>query len=137
MFFVPYFYIKQLSYTGIGIFKIQLFLNQGGTSLFETNSAEDAIGFCKENGIVQEESFEQDGCLFIRVNPYETNLDEFYSWNEAHGTDKECWRPFLLVDKAADKDPWNLNSLFKNIPPLSGKNVFSVVEVILRHSAEY
>ena len=137
MFFVPYFYTKQLSYTGINIYRIQLFLNRGGTSLFEAGAAEDAISFCKENGIVQEELFQEDGCIFLRVNPYETNLDEFYSWNEAHGSDKECWRPFLLVGKSEEKDPWNLNGLLKTVSPLSGKNVFSIAEVILRHSAEY
>jgi hypothetical protein len=126
-----------MSYTGINIYRIQLFLNRGGTSLFEAGVAEDAIRFCKENGIVQEELFQEDGCIFLRVNPRETNLDEFYSWNEAHGSDKECWRPFLLVEKGDDKDPWNLNGLLKAVSPLSGKNVFSVAEVILRHSAEY
>jgi hypothetical protein len=137
MFFTPYFYTKQISYTGVTIYQIHLFLNRGGSSLFEAKVAEDAISFCKENGIVQEEVFEEDGCLFIRVNPYETNLDEFYSWNEAHGSDKECWRPFLLVEKGEDKDPWNLNGLLKGVSSLSGKNVFSIAEVILRHSTEY
>jgi hypothetical protein len=126
-----------MSYTGMYVYRMQLFLNKGGTSLFEVNSAEDAIAFCKENGIVYEESFEEEDCYFLRINPSETNLDEFYSWNEAHGSDKECWRPFLLVGKSTDLDPWNLNALLKGIPSLSGKNVFSVAEVILRHSTEY
>ena len=137
MFFVPYFYTTQLSYTGIRVCRLQLFLNQGGSSLFEVSSAEEAVSFCATNGLVQEESFEHGGCLFLRVDPFKTAMDEFYTWNEAHGSDKECWRPFLLVEKGDDKDPWNLNALLKGVPPLSGKNIFSLAEVILRHSTEY
>jgi hypothetical protein len=116
MFIVPFFLRTPLaSIIQWRLTPISLFLENHGKGLCVVENGEEWLN---ENGFVKKQTWLVDDILFVEVDIANTNLKEFYSFEQLtleqkKGTE-ECWRTFFLMksiepDELSSEKAWNEN----------------------------
>ncbi len=101
---------------GPTLVKLVVFLAQGGTRYLDGIQENEWKEFAEANGLVVKKSIQSMNALFLEIDPLTTDISSFYSYEEAFGTQNECWRTFVFVVSSEDKDVWGVNSFFQETP---------------------
>ncbi len=78
---------------------LNLFLENGGSSIIQVESFENAEDFLGVNDMYLKYEIWQEGdTLYAPINSTKTDMNAFYKWQEVSYRDTyECWRPFLIL----------------------------------------
>jgi hypothetical protein len=115
---VPFFLQESIKNT-FRVHILYLFLGYAGKSVWTTEdqdflSAQTILqDYCEPNGIfVKNIQIEKD-IAYIQVNNTQTNIADFYSWEEAVNKSEkpECWRRFYFLEDAQGGDWWSPKGL--------------------------
>jgi hypothetical protein len=135
------FFVTQKKTEFFRIWKLSVFLNHAGKSVWESDSPgllssqQISSEYCEPNGFavdnirVQKES----KVAYICINPEKTNLSDFYSWEEALArSDKpECWRSFYFIQDSDSLLWWSPKDLIEGEVQGLG-NIQDIFEEIMR-----
>ena len=118
---IPYCIYKHIEQSENPVYKIILFLENGGKAPIQIDSEESAKQYLSENGIfLKSEIWSDEDCMYAPVDSEKTIFSDFYTWIELDYLDKrECWRVFYKIP-----------SLVFNSGNLFDKNL----EVVLRRA---
>ena len=116
--------------------KLTIFLAHGGKAFWQTEEEtvtqqELVEQYLEVNGIVSLRIQFTQGVVFVQVDPKQTKLEDFYTWEEAykHPQRPECWRSYSFFKDATGAD-WFTS---KNIQEaeIEGKSIQEIYEDIL------
>ena len=91
--------------------KLAVFLANGGKQCWQTDEPtvtkqQLLDDYLLPNGLVPLTIHFTDKLILVQIDPVQTNLQEFYTWEEAykHRQRPECWRNFYFFKDAMNAD---------------------------------
>lgn len=135
MYLIPFYKKTETTFSGNTLFKLVLFLANGGTSFLTDVKLSDVSSFCEENGFVIQNQFSTENEIFLEVDTTAMDISSYYTYAEAYKTGNECWRTFILtISNESGEDDWNVNVHFKETPFY--KSLSSLLEILRRKNKE-
>jgi hypothetical protein len=117
------FFVTQKKTEFFLIWKLSVFLNHAGKSVWESDSPgllsiqQIRSEYCDPNGFVLENLWinKESQVAYLSINADKTSLSDFYTWEEALArVDKpECWRSFYFIQDQDSLIWWSPKDLIE------------------------
>lgn len=118
------------SFIGFELVKIELFLQQKGTTVWETEKEDSSKPvstivqeYLIDNGLLGDIICVKDNCIYYKINSSLTNVKNFYTYLDSSlEQDSDVWRSFYYIPG----EEWKWNALGEN---LMLKNFGSITKI--------
>lgn len=87
--------------------------------------------YLQPNGFVTTQIYETAKCIYVEIDPVQTPLQDFYTWEEAQKLSKrvECWRSYYFFKDTTGADWFTGKQLQES--EIDGKSIHEFYEEIL------
>lgn len=120
---------------------LKVFLGLGGKALWRTDETALSHEQVKEeyllpNGLIPKRMFEVASILFVEIDSAKTNLQDFYTWEEAliQSSKPECWRTFSFFTDGKGAE-WFSSRYLQGENEVEGRPIHEYYEDILRNTS--
>ena len=131
------FILKEGSVPKLKVYKISLFLANGGQSVWELDDTfekkSDIEEYLELNGLFVEKMIVKEDCTYCKIDTKKTKLSDFYLWEEVNEDPAkrlfECWRNYYYFYDSSYAAWWCGKDLY--LAEINGLgNISTIIEEI-------